>query len=128
MAISRTCPATANPSARSDVASQSWQQIWKAAMMVGPSRAASDDARVTQNVTATTLASSRNPDENRGNFQNRFQGPVRDVIQIQDPNGISPHPRNRPNFRDLRLGGITSTCWTSRHTKIIVIRYLQKKG
>jgi hypothetical protein len=39
-------------------------------MIVGPSRAASDDARVTQNVTAMTLASSRNPEENRGNFQN----------------------------------------------------------
>lgn len=61
----RTCPATANPSARSDVASQSWQQIWKAAMMVAPSRAASDEARVTQKVTATTLASSRNPEGRR---------------------------------------------------------------
>jgi hypothetical protein len=60
-----TCPATASPSARRDVASQSWQQIWKAAMMVGPWRAANDDASVTQKVTATTLASSRNPEKKR---------------------------------------------------------------
>lgn len=31
-------------------------------MMVGPWRAAREAARVTQNVTATTLASSRNPE------------------------------------------------------------------
>lgn len=121
-----TCPATANPSARRDVASQSWQQIWKPAMMVGPWRAARDAASVTQNVTATTLASSRNP-ETEIKFSLLFQDTsVRDVvIRSLDSNGISPHPRNRPNFRDLMLGGITSTCWTSRHSNINVIRYLQ---
>jgi len=56
-----TWPATASPSARRDVASQTWEQIWNAAMAVGPWRAASDAASVTQNVTATTLASRRNP-------------------------------------------------------------------
>jgi len=56
-----TWPATASPSARRDVASQTWEQIWNAAMAVGPWRAASDAAIVTQNVTATTLPSRRNP-------------------------------------------------------------------
>jgi hypothetical protein len=119
-----TCPATANPSARREVASQSWQQIWKPAMMVGPCRAARDAARVTQNVTATTLASNRNPEKKRKKLQSFFRGKGRDVIQFEDYIGILPHPRNRPNSRDLMLGGITSTWRTSWHSNINVIRYL----
>lgn len=60
-----TCPATANPSARRDVANQSCKQTWKAAIEVGPWRAANDAASVTQNVTAITRANSRNPEFQR---------------------------------------------------------------
>ena len=56
-----TCPATANPSARSDVVNQTCKQTWNAAMGVGPKRAAIDAARVTQNVAAMTLINSRKP-------------------------------------------------------------------
>jgi hypothetical protein len=86
-----TCPATANPSARREVASQSWQQIWKPAMMVGPCRAARDAARVTQNVTATTLASNRNPEKNTKKNSVFFRGKGRDVFQVEDSIGISYH-------------------------------------
>lgn len=56
-----TCPATAKPSARRDVANQTCKQTWKAAIDVDPCRAASEAARVTQNVTATTLTNRRKP-------------------------------------------------------------------
>ena len=60
-----TWPATASPSARRDVASQICKQTWNAAMDVEPWRAASDAARVTQNVTATTLINNRKPVKNK---------------------------------------------------------------
>lgn len=59
-----TCPATASPSARRDEASQTCKQIWKAAIGIDPWRAAIDADRVTQNVTAMTRASNRNPETN----------------------------------------------------------------
>lgn len=59
---SLTCPATANPSASKEAASQTCKQIWNAAMDVDPSLAAMDAARVTQNVAAITLNNNRNPD------------------------------------------------------------------
>lgn len=57
----QTCPATASPSARSDVANQTCKQTWNAAIDVGPCRAASDADSVTQNVTAMTLINNRKP-------------------------------------------------------------------
>lgn len=59
--MSFTCPATAKPSERSDDVNQTCKQVWKAAIGVAPSRAANEAAKVTQNVTATTLANSRPP-------------------------------------------------------------------
>jgi len=56
-----TCPATASPSARREVANQSCKQIWNAAIGVGPWCAASDAPSVVQNVTDITLVRSRNP-------------------------------------------------------------------
>lgn len=61
-----TCPATANPSARRDVASQTCRQIWNAAIGIEPCLAAIDAASVTQKVTATTLASNRKPETKQG--------------------------------------------------------------
>jgi hypothetical protein len=60
-----TCPATAKPSARSDDVNQTCKQIWKAAIVVEPSRAALDAARVTQIVAAITRANNRNPASSR---------------------------------------------------------------
>ena len=56
-----TCPAIAKPSARSDDVNQTCKQIWNAAIGVGPSLAANDAAKVTQDVTAITLDSIRKP-------------------------------------------------------------------
>ncbi len=56
-----TCPATAKPSERSDEVNQTCKQVWNAAIGVAPSRAANEAAKVTQNVTATTLNKSRPP-------------------------------------------------------------------
>jgi hypothetical protein len=56
-----TCPATANPSASKEVASQICRQTWNAAIDVVPCLAANDAARVTQNVTAMTLTNNINP-------------------------------------------------------------------
>lgn len=56
-----TCPATANPSARRDVANQTCKQTWNAAIDADPCRAANDAERVTQNVTATTLINNKSP-------------------------------------------------------------------
>jgi hypothetical protein len=56
-----TCPATAKPSERRDDVNQTCKQVWKAAIGVAPSRAANEAAKVTQNVTATTLANRRPP-------------------------------------------------------------------
>lgn len=72
---SLTCPATANPSASKEAASQTCKQIWNAAMDVDPSLAAMDAARVTQNVAAITLNSNRNPD---------FRSSKKDTGQQQD--------------------------------------------
>lgn len=59
---SLTCPAKANPSARSEQANQVCKQIWNAAIGVEPSREAIDADSVTQNVAAITRASNRRPE------------------------------------------------------------------
>lgn len=64
-------PATANSSTRRDVANQTCRQIWKAAIGVGPWRVANDAAIVTQDVTAITLASNKNPDFQKENCETK---------------------------------------------------------
>jgi hypothetical protein len=63
-----TCPETAKPSERRDDVNQTCKHVWNAAMGVGPSRAAKDAAKVTQNVTATTLANNRPPVSKNNNY------------------------------------------------------------
>ena len=57
----QTCPATAKPSAKSEVASQTCKQTWNAAIVVEPCLAAIEAANVTQNVTAITLINNKKP-------------------------------------------------------------------
>jgi hypothetical protein len=115
------------------VASQTWEQIWNAAMAVGPWRAASDAASVTQNVTATTLASRRNPAIHGKWLNSSIKQHLNlsigaNLISSMNPNSKCkhpPHPRKRRNLRHLRLGGTTSTFLTSLLSIISVIRYLR---
>lgn len=66
-----TCPATAKPSDNKEDVIQTCKQVWNAAMGVGPSLAANDAARVTQKVTATTLASNKPPAPIHSKFNKR---------------------------------------------------------
>lgn len=61
-AVVITCPATANPSARREVANQTCKHTWNAAIDFDPSLAAIDAERVIQNVTAITLINNRKPE------------------------------------------------------------------
>lgn len=107
------------------MASQTWEQIWKAAMAVGPCRAAIEAAIVTQNVTATTLARRRNPTSIVSRTHAQIRSRTRHLHNdIQYEEIYSPHPRNRRNLRHFRLGGTTVTFLTSLLSIISVIRYL----
>lgn len=65
-------------------------------MDVAPWYVASDDAKVMQNATDITLA-----------------------------NNNTPQRKNRVRVRDLKFGGMRSTCFTSLNSNINTIRYLQ---
>lgn len=66
-----TCTATAKPSARRDDVIQTWRQVWNAAIGMEPNLAANEADKVTQNVTATTLANNRPPIQIENKFQHK---------------------------------------------------------
>lgn len=56
-----TCTAIAKPSDKRDDVNQTCRQVWNAAIWIEPNLEANEAAKVTQNVTATTLANSIPP-------------------------------------------------------------------